>query len=71
MYGKAVPMARPLKLDKTVPIRFDSDQLDRIATVLAQGEDRSSFVREAVEILIRRRERRRQSIPTAKAPKTG
>jgi len=38
--------------------RFASGTFDRIAKVLRSGEDRTEFVRVAVEVMIRRRERK-------------
>ena len=48
-------VGRPPMEDKTMG-RFPKGTLDRIKTVLRDGESQADFVREAVELELRRRE---------------
>lgn len=51
-------MARPLKFTETMLARFPEGTFERIKKVLsADGEDKASLVREAVERELKRRER--------------
>ena len=54
----ANPMGRKKKWSEDMVARFPDGTFDRIHKVLEEGEDRTDFVREAVEREIRRRERK-------------
>lgn len=51
-------MGRKKKWSEDMQARFPEGTFDRIDAVLAEGEERTSFVREAVERELRLRERR-------------
>ena len=60
------PMGRKLRWSERVMAKLAAGTLERIAAVLGKGEDRTAFLREAIDREIERRERR-----TADAPKKG
>ncbi len=49
-------MGRPLLWVENMQARFKAGTFDRIAAVIRDGEDRTDFVREAVERELQRRE---------------
>jgi len=51
-------MGRKRINDEQTPARFPAGTLDRIDAALADGENRSDLIREAVERELKRRERR-------------
>jgi hypothetical protein len=51
-------MGRTKKWSEDMQARFPEGTFDRIDAVLADGEERTAFVREAVERELKRRERR-------------
>lgn len=51
-------MGRKKRWSEDMQARFAEGTFDRIDAVLAEGEDRTDFVREAVEALLKRRERK-------------
>lgn len=56
--GTKRPVGRTRINDEQTPARFPEGTLARIDAVLAEGEKRSDFIREAVEREIKRRERK-------------
>lgn len=54
-------MGRKKLWGEEMQARFPDGTFDRIAALLAKGEDRTEFVREAVEREIKRRERKARS----------
>lgn len=52
-------MGRPKINHEQMPARFPSGTLARMDAVLAKGENRTDFLRDAVEREIKRRERQR------------
>jgi hypothetical protein len=50
-------MGRKKRWSEDMQARFPEGTFERIATVLVKGEDRTDFVREAVERELRRRQR--------------
>lgn len=52
-------MGRKRINDEQTPARFPAGTLDRIGSVLEEGEKRSDLIREAVERELKRRERSR------------
>lgn len=54
-----LPVGRPRINGEQTPARFRDGTLARIDAVLAEGEKRSDFIREAVEKEVKRRERLR------------
>lgn len=51
-------MGRTKQWDEDMQARFPEGTFDQIAAVLDEGEDRTDFVREAVEKELKRRQRR-------------
>lgn len=51
-------MGRPKKWAEDMQARFPDGTFARIEAVLEEGEDRTDFVREAVERELKRRERK-------------
>lgn len=51
-------MGRTKRWSEDMQARFPEGTFDRIQAVLDEGEDRTDFVREAVERELKRRERR-------------
>jgi hypothetical protein len=51
-------MGRKKRWAEDMQARFPEGTFDRIQAVLGEGEDRTDFIREAVERELRRRERR-------------
>jgi len=51
-------MGRKKRWAEDMQARFPEGTFDRIQSVLGDGEDRTDFVREAVERELKRRERR-------------
>ena len=51
-------MGRTKKWEEDMQARFAKGTFDRIAAVLSDGEERTDFVREAVERELKRRERK-------------
>jgi hypothetical protein len=51
-------MGRKKKWSEDMQARFPEGTFDRIEAVLAEDEDRTDFIREAVERELKRRERR-------------
>lgn len=49
-------MGRPRKWAEDMQARFPAGTFDRVAAVLSEGEDRTDFVRAAVERELQRRE---------------
>jgi hypothetical protein len=62
-------MGRKKRWSEDMQARFPEGTFDRIAGVLVQGEDRTDFVREAVERELKRRERARER-PKSDTPKS-
>ena len=52
------PMGRPKINDEQTPARFPKGTLERIETVLRDGENRSDFIRKSVETELKKRERK-------------
>jgi hypothetical protein len=61
-------MGRKKEFSEDMRARFAEGTFDRIAKVLRDGEDRTEFVRTAVEIVIRRRERKKKEAEKAGTP---
>jgi hypothetical protein len=51
-------MGRKKRWAEDMQARFEEGTFDRIEAVLAEGEDRTDFVRDAVERELKRRERK-------------
>lgn len=51
-------MGRKKRWAEDMQARFEEGTFDRIEAVLGEGEDRTDFVREAVERELKRRERK-------------
>ena len=51
-------MGRKKRWSEDMQARFPEGTFDRIEAVLAENEDRTDFIREAVERELKRRERR-------------
>lgn len=54
----AAPVGRPKRWSEDMQARFAAGTFARITAVLTEGEDRTDFVREAVERELKRRERK-------------
>ena len=65
--GSAPRMGRTRKWAEDMQARFPAGTFDRIAAVLADKEDRTDFVREAVERELKRRERTPRPSPSSKS----
>jgi hypothetical protein len=61
-------MGRKKEFSEDMRARFPKGTFDRIGKVLREGEDRTEFVRTAVEIVIRRRERKKKEAEKAGTP---
>lgn len=56
-YGYEAQMGRKKRWPERVGAKFAAGTLDRIAAALADGEERTAFIREAVERELERREK--------------
>jgi hypothetical protein len=62
-------MGRKRRWPERTAIKFAAGTFERIAAVLADGEDRMAFIREAVEGEIQRRERAAERAAPKKRPR--